>query len=738
MHGVSDIGKLGSSDHSMLLIEVAGELSTNATMEEVPDWGKVDMNKLREELAAVDWVAELEGLNTVQSWEMFKVRLEKAQDSAVPKKRRRVSSKPIWMNKNTLRVIRKKRRLWKVYKETKDHAEYIAYKKVEKEVKDSVRKAKKKFERNLVKDARKNPKAFYMYLKSKTSNRQSVGPLKEDDEVITDDEKQAEILNLFFTSVFTKEDLDNLPQLNPVYTGNSPLNSVLFSPDLVKEKIEKLRASAAPGPDKICPRVLQGVVDTISLPLAIIYTRSLEEGVVPDDWRCANITPVFKKGSKSAAGNYRPVSLTCILCKVIESILRDAIVKHLADNKLILPSQHGFMKAKSCLTNLLEYLEVLTKLVDEGHAVDVVYLDFAKAFDKVPHRRLLQKMEAHGIGGKVVSWVEAWLTGRQQRVVLNGKMSEWAAVESGVPQGSVLGPTCFVIFINDIDNAINIITSFISKFADDTKVGRVVEDNKDREELQKDLDSLMDWSVEWQMMFNSGKCKVIHFGRSNPGFTYTMGGYAPAGTILESVVEEKDVGVMVHNTLKPSVQCAKAAKKANQVLGQMARAFHYRDKITWIRLYKTYVRCHLEYAVQAWAPWTQADKELLESVQKRAVRMVSGLQGKEYEDRLREVGLTTLEERRNRGDMIEVWKILHGKEDVDPGTWFNMAATGATHVTRQAGHSLNIVKPRARLELRSNFFSVRSCENWNSLPSGIKDARTLNAFKNAIDEHFSN
>ena len=228
---------------------------------------------------------------------------------------------------------------------------------------------------------------------------------------------------------------------------------------------------------------------------------------------------------------------------------------------------------------------------------------------------------------------------------------------------------------------------------------------------------------------------MIHFGRNNPGFSYTMGGYAPAGAVLESVVEEKDVGVMVHNTLKPSAQCAKAAKKANQVLGQMARAFHYRDKDTWIKLYKTYVRCHQEYAVQAWSPWTQADKELLEAVQKRAVRMVSGLRGKEYEDRLKEVGLTTLEARRQRGDMIEVWKILHGKEDVDPGTWFDMAATGATHVTRQAGHPLNIVKPRARLEIRNNFFSIRCCDKWNSIPSSVKEARTINSFKNGYDEH---
>ena len=347
-------------------------------------------------------------------------------------------------------------------------------------------------------------------------------------------------------------------------------------------------------------------------------------------------------------------------------------------------------------------------------------------------------MKAHGIVGKVVEWVESWLTGRKQRVVLNGKMSEWTEVDSGVPQGSVLGPTCFVIFINDIDMAINTITGIISKFADDTKVGRVVEEDKDREELQKDLDNLMEWSVEWQMLFNSGKCKVIHFGRNNPCFSYTMGGHAPAGKVLESVVEEKDVGVMVSNTLKPTAQCSKAAKKANQVLGQMARAFHYRDKVTWIKLYKTYVRCHLEYAVQSWSPWTQADKDLLESVQKRAVRMVSGLQGREYGDRLEEVGLSTLEDRRVRGDMIQVWKILHGKEDVDAGTWFQMAAAGATHATRQAGHPLNIVKPRARLELRNNFFSVRICDKWNGLPNSIREAKSINSFKNAYDEHYAN
>ena len=296
----------------------------------------------------------------------------------------------------------------------------------------------------------------------------------------------------------------------------------------------------------------QGVVEAITGPLAIIYTRSMEEGIVPADWRTANITPIFKKGSKSAAGNYRPVSLTSILCKVMEAIVRDMIMEHLEKWKLILPSQHGFMPAKSCLTNLLEYLETLTRLVDEGHPVDVVYLDFAKAFDKVPHQRLLMQMKAHSIMGKVVEWVEAWLSGRKQRVVLNGKTSRWEEVKSGVPQGSCLGPTLFIIFISCIDNAVDTVMGFISKFADDTKVGRVVENDNDREKLQEDLDKLLEWSEEWQMEFNAGKCKVLHFGSKNPQYSYTMGGHAPAGTVLEAVEEEKDVTVIISTSLKPT------------------------------------------------------------------------------------------------------------------------------------------------------------------------------------------
>ena len=235
------------------------------------------------------------------------------------------------------------------------------------------------------------------------------------------------------------------------------------------------------------------------------------------------------------------------------------------------------------------------------------------------------------------------------------------------------------------------------------------------------------------MEFNASKCKVIHFGKKNPGYSYTMGGFAPAGVVLGAVEDEKDVGVMVSNTLKPSLQCAKAAKKANQVLGQMVRTFHYRDRQTWIKLYKTFVRCHLEYSVQAWSPWTEKDKITLEAVQKRAIRMVSGLDGKTYEEKLKECGLTTLEERRERGDMIQVWKTLHGQVDVDPTTLFTMANVNSSQRTRYSSYHLNVAKPRHKSNVRKNFFGVRVCDGWNDLPNSVRESSSLNNFKNNYD-----
>ena len=352
-------------------------------------------------------------------------------------------------------------------------------------------------------------------------------------------------------------------------------------------------------------------------------------------------------------------------------------------------------------------------------------------FDKVPVCRLLKKVKAHGIGGMLYKWIEAWLTNRQQRVVLNGEASSWAEVLSGVPQGSVLGPLLFLLFINDLDEAASGI-EILLKFADDTKVAQPIRCEEDRAKLQTALNGLVSWAGHWGMEFNVQKCKVMHVGRSNAGHKYSMDGVE-----LCTTEEERDLGVIMSYRLKPTAQCAKAARTAQAVLGQIARSFHFKDKFVYVQLYKTYVRPHLEFAVQAWAPWTSADKEVLENVQNRAVRMVSGLKAAGYEERLTELGLLSLEERRHQADMAMVYKILHGYEDIDPAGMFTIA-TKVARVTRSTADPLNVRVRHGRLDCRKYSFSVRVTEPWNTVPSDIKNSRTVMGFRTAYAKFRSN
>ena len=306
--------------------------------------------------------------------------------------------------------------------------------------------------------------------------------------VLTDAGAKAELLNEFFSSVFTSEDTTAVPVATQEYSGSLDeiLSDVVVDAATIEEKIRTLKADKSPGNDDMSPRLLKAISKEIAEPVATIFRRSLDEGRVPWDWRTANVTPLFKKGSKQQPENYRPVSLTSQICKVVESLLRDALVQHLDKHNLIRDSQHGFRKGYSCASNLLMFLETVTAAVDSGCKVDTVYLDLAKAFDKVPHQRLMSKLRAHGIGGLVSGWIEAWLRDRQQCVCLKGSCSGWRPVHSGVPQGSVLGPVLFLIFINDLDKDVS---SNVLKFADDTKVYRVVMNSDDGQKLQDDLKS---------------------------------------------------------------------------------------------------------------------------------------------------------------------------------------------------------------------------------------------------------
>ena len=411
----------------------------------------------------------------------------------------------------------------------------------------------------------------------------------------------------------------------------------------------------------------------------------------------------------------------------MESIVRDAIVIHLMKNGLITDDQHGFVPGRDCMTQLLVCIEDWTRRLETNKAFDVIYTDFSKAFDSVPHERLFVKLESLGISGDVLKWIKSFLRGRTQCVNVDGVRSSWREVLSGIPQGSVIGPILFVIFINDMPREVKY--NLCKLFADDCKLFGDVHQEKTNT-VQLDLCGFEDWSKTWQQPFNAKKCKVMHFGTKNPGHSYELNGH-----VLEAINSEKDLGVMIDNSLKFHIHTASATKKANQILGVIKRSYRTRDKNTMATLYKSMVRPHLEYGNVIWGPFYAGDKKMVESVQRRATKLIPELREMPYEQRLRALDLPSLEYRRSRGDMIQCYKIFNKIVRMNVEELFTPVPPSTTRAFT-SGHPHRVLRQRATHRTRANCFSQRVIEKWNALPVEVVGAETVNQFKSKLDEYW--
>ena len=599
-------------------------------------------------------------------------------------------------------------------------------------VRKETRNINQNVQREVAKSCKETPKKFWQYVNSKTKSSKLMGNIVIKDSagssrIIENDLEKAEAFSDYFVKVYTNEpasDFDNIANVIP----DVKMAKIVFSEFDIKNKLSKLKVNKSPGPDSLHPRVLNELQNVIPGVLSKIFKYSYEHGVLPEDWKTSNVSVIYKKGKKNSVENYRPISLTCITCKVMESIIRDQVMSYFLINNLFNNNQYGFIKGRSTVLQLLTIIDDWLINLENGNQIDVIYTDFEKAFDKVPHRRLLSKLKSYGVDEQLVTWIEAFLCYRTQRVKVNGVLSESKCVLSGIPQGTVLGPLLFIIFINDLPEVCNNLSK-IFLFADDAKLYKCISDASDNEQLNKSCQKVFDWSEQWCMNLNVDKCKVLTIKKSkNDNFSY---GFTKSNDYLalENVDNMKDLGVIIDCELNFDLHISEKVNKAFQMLGIIKRNFCDFDEVTFLLLYKTMVRSHLEYAGSVWNPYKASQIKSLEKVQKRATKLIRSCKRLPYKERLMHLKLPTLKFRRLRGDMIEVFKILNGyyDESIVPMLPRNFNI-------RTRGNSLKLLHTRTKLDIRKYSFCTRVIGFWNSLPDNVVKASSVNNFKNGLDK----
>ncbi len=444
---------------------------------------------------------------------------------------------------------------------------------------------------------------------------------------------------------------------------------MVFTTKKVFKALKKLPNKLSRTPDCFPAYFLKRLAKVIAEPLAIIFQMSFDFGELPLDWKIALLNLLFKKGTKSLKENYRPISLTSFSCKLMEQLVKEELLVFF--HIILSRFQHGFKAKSSTITQLLETFNEWTLALKDKFLIDVIYLDFAKAFDTVSHQKLLYKLEKYGVSGKFLKWIKEFLVGREIKVVINNSVSKSFPVRSSVPQGSVLGPFLFLVYINDIVDCVKF--SQIRLFADDIKLF-VKSSSKDYHiqtlRLQQDLDRIHSWSQDWQLQLSNHKCEVLHIRNHSKELICK---YKLGNNVLATTELVRDLGVYISHDLKFSKHCEITAKKAMRVTSLIFRTFNSNSRNNFLRAYKSYVRPILEYASAVWNPYLQNDINILEKVQQNFTRRLfykCKLLPVGYEHRLNYLGLERLKDRRDKIDLYECFKIIHCLNNLQTNDFF--------------------------------------------------------------------
>ena len=632
-----------------------------------------------------------------------------------------------WLTRKCRSLLRKKKRLYNRACRTNSPYDWQRFNDIRLASQRQCRSASRSYISDRVStDQSRNNKFLFQYVKKQRTDNNGVSPLVDRGVTYVHPKDKANSLNRQFSSVFSPIS-NQSPDLGPQKHPSMP--DIVISIPGVQKLLKNLKPNKAAGPDNIPAKFLKETAEELAPALTTLYKASLHQSKIPDDWRHARVSPLYKSGKndRSKPANYRPISLTSISCKVMEHIICSNLMRHLDECDILTDFQHGFRRKRSCETQLVLTVDDLAKELDKGKQIDCILLDFAKAFDKVSHRSLIAKLKNYGVVDNNLLWIQDFLHSRSQVVVVEGEESERAAVTSGVPQGSVLGPALFLVYINDLPEKLH---STPRLFADDTLLYRVIDSEADCDLLQEDLATLELWERDWSMEFAAEKCMVLRITKRLER-NRIIKNYQIHGHVLDTVDSAKYLGVTLDSKLSFSNHIQDTVKKANNTRQFLQRNISGCNRATKSLCYKAYVRPIVEYGSCAWDPHkgNQSQTDVLESVQRKSARFVcvDWRRTSSVSAMVANLHWASLQERRARARLAMFHKVQQSLVAI-PKSLFTVS--NAHMVTRGAPAKFHI--PYFRTKVYQNSFKPAVVPLWNALPAEVATIKCHESFRSSL------
>ena len=687
------------------------------------DYASMNMHFLN-----TNWDHMLDTNNTEKAAELVAEKINNIAKENIPNSEITIRPKdPPWLTNSIRMHIRKRNRKHKRAKLTNRQEHWSAFRQQRNKVIAEIRKAKKEFPK---KTARKlegeiTPKKWWAVVNTLlrgNSSKCDIPFILEGHLMISDDKEKAELFNDYFISQTRLDDSCPTPLLAKKTISN--LTEIVLTEQEVIEAMQSLKPSKSAGIDEIHNRILKECAHSLCYPLCQLFNKSLHIGTYPELWKLANVVPIYKNGERHDKKNYRPISLLSCIGKLMERCVSKHILQYLIKNNIVTTLQSGFKPGDSTVNQMIDIYHTIASAIDNGKEVRSVFCDISKAFDRVWHQGLLSKLHSIGIRGKLLLWLQSYLQHRKQRVFIHGKTSQFKELSAGVPQGSVLGPLLFIIFINDI---VEEITCNIRLFADDTSLSITVEDPESAARIiNEDLNKIHAWATKWLVTFNPTKTKTVTFSTKRVKVDHPPLKFG--GTTLEQVQSHKHLGIVLSADCKWKQHVDHICSKAGKALNALRKLKYILDRRTLEQMYDSYIQPLLDYGDTIWCGITQTDQCKIEAIHLEAARIITGApRGTSHSELYTELFWKPLWHRQKWHVSIQLYKMI---KHLTPPYLSNMVPrqNNETHGVnlRNANHLRHVA---ARTNILYNSFLPQSVRHFNSLPNDVKESNTVNEFK---------